>query len=315
MTVGGNGGFCYSCGQALSSSVGSKNWPGRVVPSRGNPAWKEARIKLEAQSIEARNEDPIQPEAVEAQETPETDRTPKRRNHVLLKLVILFVIIGGVSFAFYETGLINFFLSKKRMVAFLENLGPWSFVGFVLLQVTQVIAAPIPGEVTGFLGGYLYGPFLGLLLSTMGLTIGSCVAFGLSRAFGRPFVEKFVSKGTIDRFDYLLHHKGAFLVFLLFLIPGTPKDYLCYILGLGHLSMAQFIVIGGTGRLFGTVLLTLGGNYIRLHQYARFSILVGVALVVILVAMAYKDKLERIFRFWHLKSVRRRRTRISNHMV
>jgi uncharacterized membrane protein YdjX (TVP38/TMEM64 family) len=129
----------------------------------------------------------------------------------------------------------------------------------------------------------------------------------LSRRFGRPFVERFVSKSTIERFDYLLHHKGAFLIFLLFLIPGFPKDYLCYILGLGHLSTTEFLIIGGTGRLLGTILLTLGGDFIRHHQYGRFSILFGIALIVVIIAMAYKDKLERLFRIWHILDYKKKK--------
>lgn len=172
-----------------------------------------------------------------------------------------------------------------------------------------MVVAPIPGEVTGLLGGILYGPYLGVLLSTIGLMLGSYIAFALSRSFGRPFVEKFVDKRTMKRFDYLLHHKGAFLIFLLFLIPGIPKDYLCYILGLGHLSTAEFLLIGGTGRLFGTILLTLGGTYIRHQQYMRFFILAGIAIVVIFLAMAYRDKLERLFRIMHIISYKKKRAR------
>jgi uncharacterized membrane protein YdjX (TVP38/TMEM64 family) len=221
------------------------------------------------------------------------------KNNAWFRLLLLLLIIGGISLLLYETGAIRFFLSKKRLLAFLDSLGPWGFAGFIVLQALQVLIAPVPGELTGFLGGYLYGPYLGIALSTVGLTLGSVLAFVLAKVFGRPFVEKWVSTATLARFDYLLHHKGAFLVFLLFLIPGFPKDYLCYVLGLGHLSVLEFIIIGGTGRLFGTVLLTLGGTFIRLHQYWRFSILVGVALVLILLAMAYRDKLEILFRQWH----------------
>lgn len=177
------------------------------------------------------------------------------------------------------------------------------------MQVTQVVAAPIPGEVTGLLGGFLYGPILGVILSTIGLTIGSYMAFALSRAFGRPFVERFVNKTIIKRFDYLLHHKGAFVIFLLFLIPGFPKDYLCYMLGLGRLSTMEFLVIGGSGRLFGTTLLTLGGTYIRHHQYGKFFILTGIALIVVLIAMAYRDKIERLFRIWHIKGYKRKKAK------
>jgi len=229
------------------------------------------------------------------------------KNHIWLKPLILVLIVGGLTLIFYKTGLIHFFLSKEKLLRFMDSLGPAAFAGFILLQVVQVVAAPIPGEVTGLLGGYLYGPVLGVFLSTIGLTLGSYIAFALSRAFGRPFVDRVVDKSVIGRFDYLLHHKGAFLVFLLFLIPGFPKDYLCYILGLGHLSTMEFLVIGGTGRLFGTILLTLGGDYIRRNQYGKFSILVGVALIVVFVAIAYKDKLERLFRIWHVTSRRKER--------
>ncbi|MCE5312062.1 MAG: VTT domain-containing protein [Nitrospiraceae bacterium] len=195
------------------------------------------------------------------------------------------------------------------MFAFINGLGPLGILGFILLQIAQVVAAPIPGEVTGLLGGFIYGPVLGVIFSTIGLTIGSYIAFALSRSFGRPFVDRFVSKAVMSRFDYLLHHKGAFLVFLLFLIPGFPKDYLCYILGLGHLSTMEFLVMGSFGRLFGTILLTLGGDFIRTNQYGKLSILVGVAIVGILVAMAYRDKIERLFRRWHVYSRRTRKRR------
>ena len=188
-------------------------------------------------------------------------------------------------------------------------MGPFAVLGFISLQILQVVVAPIPGEVTGLIGGYLYGPILGVVWSTIGLTIGSYVAFVLARFFGRPFVERFVEKSIIKRFDYLLHHKGAFLVFLLFLIPGTPKDYLCYILGLGHLSTMEFLVIGGVGRLFGTILLTVGGDLIRHHHYRDFSILAGITIAVILAAMIFKSKLERLFRIWHVYSYKKEKTK------
>jgi uncharacterized membrane protein YdjX (TVP38/TMEM64 family) len=194
-------------------------------------------------------------------------------------------------------------MDREKMLSFLHSLGPVSFLGFIVLQVLQVVAAPIPGEVTGLIGGYLYGPALGLVLSTIGLTIGSWSAFALSRTLGRPFVDRFVKKETMDKYDYLLHHKGIFLVFLLFLIPGTPKDFLCYILGLGHLTPKEFLAISTVGRFAGTLLLTLGGNFIRQHQYYRFSVLFAAAIVLVFLSMVYKDKLESLFHKWHKTSL------------
>lgn len=244
------------------------------------------------------------------QETP-IKRVDAKKNRIWVKLIILLLIIVSFTVIIYLSGMIHFFIDKKRLLSFLESLGSFSFAGFILLQAAQVIFAPIPGEVTGLLGGYLYGPVLGVIISTIGLTIGSYVAFALSRALGRPFVERFVYKKTMMRFDYLLHHKGSFLVFLLFLIPGFPKDYLCYFLGLGHLTTAEFLIIGGTGRLFGTILLTLGGNYLRHHQYKSFFILTGVALVVVFFAMAYRDKIERVFRKLHVISYRKKKDKMK----
>jgi uncharacterized membrane protein YdjX (TVP38/TMEM64 family) len=223
------------------------------------------------------------------------------RNHTGIKILIL-VLFLALVFVLYKSGAFRFFMDKERIRHFLESLGPLSFIGFILLQVLQVVAAPIPGEVTGFIGGYFYGPVLGIALSTTGLTLGSFAAFFLSRAFGRPFVERFVKKETLDKYDYLLHHKGAFLVFLLFLIPGTPKDLLCYVLGLGHLSTKEFLVISTVGRFAGTVLITLGGSYIHHRQYYRFFVLLGVAVIVIFFSMLYKEKLEAVFHRWHEKS-------------
>lgn len=212
-------------------------------------------------------------------------------------LLVFFILI----LALYKSGAFHFFMDRNRLKTFLESLGPFSFIGFIFLQVIQVVAAPIPGEVTGFLGGYIYGTHLGIVLSTIGLTLGSLCAFILSRIFGRPLVGKIVKRETIERFDYTLkskNHRAAFLIFLLFLIPGFPKDYLCYILGLGPMSIKEFLIISTAGRFSGTVLLTLGGTYIRKQQYYQFFVLLGVTVVILLLSITYRDKIERLFHKW-----------------
>lgn len=232
--------------------------------------------------------------------------TLDKKNHVWFRLFLLIFIMGGLVLILYQTDLISLFCRKQRLLHFLQSLGSWGFAGLIVVQALQVVLAPIPGEVTGLLGGFIYGPLVGTILSTIGLTIGSCIAFAFSRALGRPFVEKFVPESVLKRFDYLLTHKGAFLVFLLFLIPGIPKDYLCYVLGLGQLSTTEFVAIGGVGRLFGTILLSFGGNFIRLEQYGRFSILLAVSIVVVLAAFAHRERLERLLLQWHEKKQRRK---------
>jgi uncharacterized membrane protein YdjX (TVP38/TMEM64 family) len=190
-------------------------------------------------------------------------------------------------------GWVKVFVDRERAARFLRSLGPWGFAGFVLLQVVQVVAAPIPGEVVGLLGGYLYGPYVGTVLSTIGLTLGSFIAFAIARTLGRPVVERFVDPKAIARFDFLLRPQGSLLILLLFVIPGFPKDYLCYVLGLGHLSVLRFVVVSGAGRLVGTAMLTFGGALLRREQFGKLFVLAGLALVATVIALAYRDRLER----------------------
>ncbi len=246
-----------------------------------------------------------------AQEEERSARSNGGASRLWLKAFLIVLCIVVLTFILYKAGVFHFFMDRQRIEAFIHSLGPLGFIGFILLQALQVVAAPVPGEVTGLIGGFLYGPVLGTILSTIGLTIGSFIAFTLSRTFGRPFVERFVDRDVMYRFDYLLHHKGAFLIFLLFLIPGVPKDYLCYILGLGNLSTLEFLIIGGTGRLFGTILLTLGGDFLRNQQYMRFSALFAVAIIVVLIAIIYKGKIERLLRVLHVMQYKRRKEKGS----
>ncbi|MEN2993724.1 MAG: VTT domain-containing protein [Thermodesulfovibrio sp.] len=233
----------------------------------------------------------------------------KNKTKALLRFIALAVLIAFFVFLLYEFGVIELFLNEEKLKNFINSLGPFGVIGFIVLQAFQVVAAPIPGEVTGLLGGYLYGTFLGIVFSTIGLTLGSVFAFLLGRVFGKPFVEKVVDPMILNKFDYLLHHKGAFLVFFLFLIPGFPKDYLSYILGLSRLSLLEFTAIAGVGRLLGTTLLSLGGDYLRHHQYEKFLTLAGIGIVVTLIVWLFKDKIERILRVWHISRYKKNKNK------
>ncbi|MCU0588003.1 MAG: TVP38/TMEM64 family protein [Syntrophobacteraceae bacterium] len=244
----------------------------------------------------------------------EIPRGEIKKNAVWAKLAVLLFLIG-ITIILYQTNVFRFFFSRQEILEFLESLGPMAFAGFILLQAAQVVLAPIPGEVTGLIGGFLFGPVLGVLLSTVGLVAGSLLAFLISRSFGRPFIERFIDPSVMRRFDYLLHHKGLFLVFVLFLIPGFPKDYLCFILGLGHLTIFEFLTVSTIGRLFGTILLTLGGGFIRYHQYGKLSVLIGGAALFSVIVYVFRDRLERWFAMYHSRHECKKGVRGSGSVI
>jgi uncharacterized membrane protein YdjX (TVP38/TMEM64 family) len=226
---------------------------------------------------------------------------PNGRNGVWLRLALLALLFAAGGVLLWRTGAWRWFTDREEARRFIAGLGAWGFAGFVFLQALQVVAAPVPGEITGVLGGFLFGPLPGIALSTAGLTLGSLAAFGISRVFGRPVVEKLVARETLERFDFILHQKGIALAFLLFLLPGFPKDYLCYILGLGHLSTLEFLLVTTVGRLLGTIMLTVGGSLLAHGRYVELGVLSLAAIAVILVLLKYRERLERRFHGWQAR--------------
>jgi uncharacterized membrane protein YdjX (TVP38/TMEM64 family) len=213
------------------------------------------------------------------------------------------VLLVSFGFIFYlllcHSDIYLVFFDRKRLSEFVKSFGSLSPLIFIGLQIFQVLFAPIPGEVTGFLGGFLYGKFFGILYSTIGLGIGSWLAFLFSRLAGQPLVERIVSFKTIRRFDYLMAHQGTWIAFLLFLIPGFPKDYLCYILGLGHMNLKTFLVISTLGRLLGTMILTLQGSLVRDKNYLVLGMVIGLSILGLLAAYLWREKLEAYFERHH----------------
>jgi uncharacterized membrane protein YdjX (TVP38/TMEM64 family) len=124
-----------------------------------------------------------------------------------------------------------------------------------------------------------------LLYSTLGLTFGSAAAFLLGRWLEKRFVTRMVSPATMQRFDFLMERQGALVAFILFLIPGFPKDYLSFILGLSPMDFRVFLVISTIGRLPGTLMLNLQGAQVYKGNYWNTLILLGVCLM--LAGLAY----------------------------
>jgi uncharacterized membrane protein YdjX (TVP38/TMEM64 family) len=214
--------------------------------------------------------------------------------NIVLKITLLILLLLAGSILFFQYDLYTFFISRRKLIHFVNSFGPLSVVIFIALQILQVIVAPIPGEVNGFIGGYLYGPYLGTLYSTIGLTIGSWLAFLLARWLGLPFVERVISANVIEKYDYFMEHRGKLITFILFVIPGFPKDALSYIVGLSHMKTTTFLIICTAGRLLGTIMLSVSGHCARNNQpIAMTAILVGSALILLL-AYYYHDELHAL---------------------
>jgi len=210
--------------------------------------------------------------------------------NLAFRIFLLLALIGICVLLFVYFDLYLFFTDKSKVINFIKT-SRYDELVFIAIQIIQVVVAVIPGEISGFIGGYLYGPFWGTLYSTIGLTLGSWLAFMLARFFGEPLLEKVVKKEVFEKFDHFMEHKGLLVSFLLFLIPGFPKDYLCYIMGVSRIPVATFIIISTIGRFFGTMMLSISGNIAAKEQYLLLALVVVAAIIVSLLAWRYHDKI------------------------
>lgn len=233
----------------------------------------------------------------------------------ILRIVAIVCLAALIALIFYvyQEGLwretldyYRYFFEFRRLRSFIASFGLFAAPVFIILQALQVVIAPVPGEITGFVGGLLFGKTLGTLYSTIGLTLGSLLAFGIARRFGAGFVHKIVKKEYIDKFDYFVTHRGLYIAFILFLIPGFPKDSLCYLLGLTRLRLLDFMLMNVFGRFPGTLLLGLQGDAVRNKHYTAFWILLLSSLLLVAAMYGTRNYLIGAFsRVWI--SLRRKR--------
>ncbi|MBR2354682.1 MAG: TVP38/TMEM64 family protein [Clostridia bacterium] len=131
----------------------------------------------------------------------------------------------------------------------------------IAICAVQVIVAFIPGELVEVACGVIFGAIGGTVICLAGILLGSTVAILLARRFGRRLVESLYPKDKLDSLP-ILHDpsKRNAMTAILFLIPGTPKDLLTYIIGLTDMSIPLYLLLASVCRLPSVVMSTVGGD-------------------------------------------------------
>lgn len=199
-------------------------------------------------------------------------------------VLIIIALVWLGTWSFKSHGLIydiaTFIVDQEAVKAWITSLGIWGPLAFILLQITQTVISPIPGNVVGFVGGLLFG-WWGVFLSTVGSTIGYAIVLILVRRFGRDLVEKLISKELLDKFDYLITEKGSMIFFLIFLIPALPDDVVMCIAGLTKLPIGQLLFMAAVGRFPSVVVTNQLGNSISNDNIGQAIVLAVVSLIVV----------------------------------
>lgn len=213
---------------------------------------------------------------------------------LLAGAIVAFIALCGLIawFCMPFFNMLNDPVAQLRFEAWVESLGVLGVVVMLFIQVLQIVVAFIPGEVVQVLAGVLYGTFGGLALCLFGCVLASACVFVVIRKFGREFVVKLFGEEQLQRFDFLNDSsKLETLVFILFLIPGLPKDTLTYIVPLTSIKLRNFLVLSTIGRIPGMIASTLIGSSITDANWPLIISVFSVVMVIGLLGIWKKDQL------------------------
>ena len=212
----------------------------------------------------------------------------------LVAFIVLIAVIVALAWpyitdVFSEGGV-------DRLVERVQNAGPAGVLILLGMQFLQIVVAFIPGEVVQLAAGLMYGPWLGTLFILIGCVISSTVIYQLVHKLGAPFVQGMVSTEHLERFKKFEETgKLDIIVFVLFLIPGMPKDVFTYLVPLTDMDYKRFIVLTTIGRIPGV----LGSAYAA-AGFANGDIVgplvvIGLLAIIAVVAIVFRNKIMDAF--------------------
>ena len=233
----------------------------------------------------------------------------RKRIFALISFAVLLCVISFLTY-FLIVRFSKIAKSGEEFNDFIKGYGTYGAFVAIGIQILQVFIALIPGEFVEIGMGYAYGWFEATLYSLLGVAIGSSLIFLLVKKFGIRFVEIFVSSDKINELKFIRsEEKLKRLTFILFFIPGTPKDLITYFIGLTRISLKDFLAITLFARIPSVVSSTVGGNFIGEKRYVEAVILFVVTALISLIGIKLynillkkiKEKAKRIKSFHSYK--------------
>ena len=210
-----------------------------------------------------------------------SELTEKQKRIISLGAFLCFLLFCTFVTWFIGKPMIEFVSQPEEFRNWVEKSGPFGGLAYILMVAVQVIVALIPGEPLEIGGGYAFGAVEGTILCVLGTTLGSMVVFFLVRRFGIKLVEVFFSNKKIRRLEFLKNsRKRNALIFIVFFLPGTPKDLLTYFVGLTDIKFLHFFLLASIARLPSIITSTLGGNALGTEKYIMAILVFAITLAV-----------------------------------
>lgn len=211
----------------------------------------------------------------------------------LLSLGVFIAFFAVVTITLWKP-LTDTFSEPEKFRVWLDShgfLGKLAFIGMVVLQV---IFALIPGEPMEIGAGYAFGTFEGLLLCLIGMAIGSTIIFLFTKLLGISIVEAFISREKIKSLRFIKKSRNLnLLVFIVFLIPGTPKDLITYFIGLTPMKLGAYLILTSIARIPSIISSTIAGNALGDQKYKLAAIVFVLTAAISLVGLLVYNQLSK----------------------
>lgn len=207
--------------------------------------------------------------------------TRKQQKTIGITAISIAVVLLAVIVIFVGIPLVKFLKEPERFRSWVDERGFWGKLAFIGMVVMKVVVAVIPGEPFELAAGYAFGVWEGLLLCMIGITIGSMIVFSLVKKFGVSIIRVFFSQERIDGMK-LLHtsKKGNIILSIVYIVPGTPKDFLNYCAGLTTIKLPTWLFVCSIGRIPSIITSTISGDAFVQKRYF-FGILIYVVTFLI----------------------------------
>ena len=218
----------------------------------------------------------------------------ERRRKILTGISLAVVALLVVLLTLFVSNWLCSF-SKDDFRAYIRSFGALGPLVLLGLQILQVFIALIPGEIVESAAGYAFGPWMGTAVCYLGIAFASSLIFVLTRRYGVKLVEVFISREKINELRFLnTEQKRNTLIFLLFFIPGTPKDLLTYFVGLTDIRLKTFLLLSMVARVPSVITSTFGGHLLGQERYIGAVILYGITGILSIAGMlCYNRYLKR----------------------
>ena len=206
--------------------------------------------------------------------------------------ILIFLVFCGFSFWLFWPCIKEFTNNPDSFPDFISDNLLYSAVIYTILRTIQVVVAIIPGEFLEIVAGLAFGWLGGLLLALLGVATGSALIFLIFRKLGKPLILRFVKKEKIEKLQKFNDHpRRDTVLFMIFFIPGLPKDITTYAAAFFDITISRFLIITLIARIPSIATSTVAGYNLIEGNFTTTILIFAITGILAIVGFIFSEKI------------------------